>query len=65
MIARKVSFGSQSEAGAQTREVLLSLLATLKKRGGQPAQQLKAVLDQLAVNPQQDALALLWPTDTG
>jgi len=65
VIARKVSFGSQSEAGAKTREVLLSLLATLKKRGGQPAQRLKAVLDQLAVNPQQNALTLLWPTDTG
>lgn len=65
VIARKVSFGSQSEAGAKTREILLSLLATLKKRGTQPAQQLKAVLDQLAINPQQDALALLWPIDTG
>jgi transposase len=64
VIARKVSFGSQSEAGAKTREILLSLLATLKKRGGQPAQKLKAVLDQLAINPRQDALAVLWRTDT-
>lgn len=64
VIARKVSFGSQSEAGAKTREILLSLLATLKKRGGQPAQRLKAVLDQLVIDPGQDAVELLWPADS-
>jgi transposase len=33
VIARKVSFGSQSDAGAHTRGVLMSVLHTLKKRG--------------------------------
>jgi hypothetical protein len=32
VIARKVSFGSQSEAGAHTREALMSVLHTLRKR---------------------------------
>ena len=33
VIARKVSFGSQSDAGAHTRGVLMTVLGTLKKRG--------------------------------
>jgi hypothetical protein len=32
VIARKISFGSQSEAGARTRETLMSVLHTLRKR---------------------------------
>jgi transposase len=32
VIARKVSFGSQSEAGARTRETLMTVLHTLRKR---------------------------------
>src|SRR6266481_8359437 len=36
VIARKVSFGSQSEAGARTRERLMSVLHTLKKRHTHP-----------------------------
>lgn len=32
VIARKVSFGSQSDAGPRTREVLMTALLTLKKR---------------------------------
>jgi hypothetical protein len=32
VIARKISFGSQSEQGAQTREILMSVLHTLRKR---------------------------------
>ena len=32
VIARKVSFGSQSEAGARTRETLMTVLLTLRKR---------------------------------
>lgn len=61
VIARKVSFGSQSEAGAKTRETLLTRLATLKKREERPAQRLKEVLDELAAVPQRDVLKLLWP----
>jgi hypothetical protein len=32
VIARKISFGSQSTQGAQTREILMSVLHTLHKR---------------------------------
>ncbi len=33
VIARKVSFGSQSDAGAKTREILMSIVLTLPGRG--------------------------------
>jgi len=64
VIARKVSFGSQSEEGAKTREILMSVLHTLKKRHPQPEQHLKSVLDQLATNPKQDPFPLLFHNDT-
>jgi transposase len=61
VIARKVSFGSQSEAGAKTREILMSVLYTLKKRHAHPEDHFKTVLDQLAGNIVQDPLPLLFP----
>lgn len=64
VIARKVSFGSQSEEGAKTREILMSVLHTLKKRRPQAEQHLKAALDQLATNLKQDPFPLLFPHDT-
>lgn len=64
VIARKVSFGSQSEEGAKTREILMSVLHTLKKRHPQAEQHLKSVLDQLATNPKQDPFPLLFPNNT-
>ena len=51
VIARKVSFGSQSDAGAKTREVLMSVVHTLVKRLTDPEAHFKAVLDQLAADP--------------
>jgi hypothetical protein len=62
VIARKVSFGSQSEAGAKTREVLMSVVHTLAKRAADPEAHFKAVLDQLAAGPGKDPLALLFDT---
>jgi transposase len=62
VIARKVSFGSQSDAGAKTREVLMSVVHTLAKRVGDPESHFKSVLDQLAVDHTQDAVALLLDT---
>jgi hypothetical protein len=62
VIARKVSFGSQSEAGARTREILMSVLHTLKKRGRDPAAALQDTLDQLARNPALAPYPLLFPT---
>jgi len=64
VIARKVSFGSQSEAGAHTRSVLMSLLHTLKKQNLNPGSTLKSTLDQLAREPTLDPFALLFPNDT-
>jgi len=62
VIARKVSFGSQSEAGARTRETLMTVLHTLKKRrhASGIAAGLQSVLDQLAANPSLDPWALLF-----
>ena len=62
VIARKVSFGSQSDAGAKTREVLMSVVHTLAKRVPNPEAHFKTVLDQLAADPTQDPVALLFDT---
>lgn len=64
VIARKVSFGSQSKAGANTRSILMTVLHTLKKQSSDPCSTLKTALDQLAKNPTLDPFALLFPTDT-
>jgi transposase len=65
VIARKVSFGSQSDAGAQTRGVLMTTLRTLKKQTQtDAASALKTILDQLAKNPSLDPYILLFPNDT-
>jgi transposase len=61
VIARKVSFGSQSDAGARTRGILMSVLHTLKKRGVEVVAHLKKVLDQLAQDIHQDPFPLLFP----
>jgi transposase len=50
VIARKVSHGSQSEEGAKTREVLMSVLQTMKKRVADPRQRVKEVLDKVGGN---------------
>jgi transposase len=62
VIARKVSFGSQSEAGARTRETLMTILHTLKKRAPAcaVAAALQSALDRLAVNPSLDPWTLLF-----
>ncbi len=61
VIARKVSFGSASDAGAQTRGLLMSILYSLRKQKLDATQHLKEVLDQLAQNLQQDPFPLLFP----
>jgi hypothetical protein len=60
-IARQVSFGSPSDAGAHTRGVLLSVLSTVKKRPMEVVAHLKAVLDGLALDIHQDPFPLLFP----
>jgi len=64
VIARKVSFGSQSDAGAATREVLMSVLLTLQKRTADPLATFTAALDALAADPHADVYRLLFGPDT-
>lgn len=61
IIARKVSFGSQSDAGARTREILMSTLVTLRRRFPDDHQQrFKAALDHLALDPLANPYHLLF-----
>lgn len=64
VIARKVSFGSQSEAGARTREVLMSVLHTLRKRTDDVTAAFQHVLDRLAADPTTDLYKLLFRCDS-
>jgi transposase len=61
VIARKVSFGSSSDAGAETRSILMSVLHTLnKRRGGQSLESaFKEILDEIAKNPDVDLIPLV------
>jgi transposase len=61
VIARKVSFGSISDAGAHTRGILMSVLYSLKKHRFNVEYHLKSVLDQLAKDTSQDPYPLLFP----
>jgi transposase len=64
VIARKVSFGSQSDEGAKTREILMTVLHTLRKKHPEPEKHFKWVLDRLAENIKQDPFPLLFPADS-
>jgi len=61
VIARKVSFGSSSDAGAHTRSVLMSVLHTLnKRRGQQPLESIfKEILDEIAKDQTVDLAPLV------
>ncbi len=65
VIARKVSFGSSSDAGAHTRSVLMSVLHTLnKQRGDQPLEAaFKSILDEIANNPDVNLTPLVLPLE--
>jgi len=62
VIARKVSFGSSSDAGSKTRSILTSILHTLNKRLGDQSLEsiFKNLLDELAKNPKTQ-IASLFP----
>ena len=60
VVARKVCFGSQSEKGLRTREILMSVIDTLGLRYEDPVRKLSGVLDELAKSPGADVSALLW-----
>jgi hypothetical protein len=61
VIARKVSFGSSSDAGAETRSVLMSVFHTLNKRRGEQSLEsiFKEVLDEIAKNPEVNLVPLV------
>jgi hypothetical protein len=64
VIARKVSFGSQSEAGAHTREVLMSVLHTLRKRTDEVTAAFQRALDRLAEDSSINLYKLLFGSDS-
>jgi transposase len=62
VIARKTSFGSQSETGAKTRGVLTTVMVTMKKRYPEDyAARFKAALDKIAENPDINPYEALFP----
>lgn len=65
VIARKVSFGSQSEGGAKTRETLMSVMQTLKKRVKDPIQKFRRTLDELVFNAKLDVVNSLFSEESG
>lgn len=65
VIARKVSHGSQAEEGARTREVLMSVMQTLKKRARNPRQKFKEVLDKIVLNSDLNMSEAVLQTDSG
>ena len=60
VIARKLSYGSQSDEGAQTREIWTSVLQSLKKREIHPRDKLVEALNELSVNDNYDLTAALF-----
>ena len=59
VIARKISFGSQSDRGMQTREILMTILHTARIRGLDPGVVLEKALDLLCRDPNANILPLL------
>lgn len=60
VIARKVSFGSVTDAGALVRSTLTTVAATIRKRGGDVGDRIKEALDLLARHPKADPFAVLF-----
>jgi hypothetical protein len=63
VVARKVSFGSQSDAGAQTRSSIMTLLFTAKKRLKEKSLEewLRESLNRVATDPSINLATLLPP----
>ena len=58
VIARKISFGSQSEAGARTRETLMTVLHTLRKRTANVTAAFEQTLNRLTDEKSEPYAAL-------
>ena len=59
-IAAKISHGSQSQRGAETRGVFMSVLHTLKACGADPCDRLRHTLDEYSQNPSTDLFESLF-----
>ena len=59
VIARKISYGSQSERGRKTRSVMMSILHTAQKNGRDPAATFEKILGELQAGNRSDLLKLL------
>ena len=64
VIARKVSFGSQSEEGAKTRGILMSIFHSLRKSVGEPKKRIKEALDLLASDGKVEIYKALFGNDS-
>jgi len=64
VIARKISFGSQSDAGAHTREILMTILHTLKKRTSDVTVTFKSALDKFAEQANIDHYKAIFSLDS-
>jgi transposase len=60
VIARKISFGSQSDKGLRTREILMTVLNTLAKRNDDVVGTLVGTLDAVVENPDLDVADYLF-----
>ena len=60
VIARKISYGSQSKEGAETREIWTSVLASLKKREANPREKLVEALNKLSADENFDIAEFLF-----
>lgn len=61
VIARKLSFGTQSAKGSWARSILMSVLHSLKKQGHDPATRLCEALALKAQTPEADLVDFLFP----
>jgi transposase len=65
VISRKISFGSQSDNGTKTREILMTVLHSLKKRYSNGyRKKFKNCLNELVRNPKLDSYKFLFDYDT-
>jgi hypothetical protein len=64
VLMRKASYGNQSEAGARTRAVLMSVYRTLKKRGLDPLSTIQNALRTYAATATLPALPVTSDTES-
>ena len=62
VIARKLSFGTQSAKGSRTRSILTSVLHSLKKQGHDPATRICDAMDLNTHTPEADLVDFLFPS---